>query len=569
MGPFLQPFLDNEFLQRALLAGVLVSVACAAVGTFVVLRGLAFIGDALAHGVLPGVTLAVLLGLPTMAGAAVGAAVMIAGVSLVTRRSQLSADTAIGLLFVGMLALGVVMVSRSTTFTGDLVRILFGELLGVSGTDVVVQALATAAIVASVAICSRPFLLLCVDAELADVAGFSARRYHVIMLMLVATTVIVAFQTVGTLLVFGMLLAPAGTGALLARRMSSMMLLAALFGSVSVYLGLLASYHYDLAAGATVVLVAVGGFFLVFSVRGVLAALGMARTDPIPSVPAESVPAESVPTESVPTESVPAESVPAAVEAAGLGIGHGHQVLVGDITLHLPAGQVLALVGSNGSGKSTLLKTLVGLVAPQTGVLHVLGQLVSRGHRPPASRVAYLSQFHQDGGALPLRVVDVVRTGRFGGHGLLGRMGPADRVAVQNALGAMAIGHLADASVQALSGGQRQRVYLARALAARGDLLILDEPTAGLDAPGRQLYLDAVAAEQARGVGVIVATHDIGEAAEADQVLLLAQRVVAYGSPEEVLVADHLLETFGIALRSVDRTLLTTEEPHGHDHHTH
>ena len=564
MGPFLQPFLDNEFLQRALLAGVLVSVACAAVGTFVVLRGLAFIGDALAHGVLPGVTLAVLLGLPTMAGAAVGAAVMIAGVSLVTRRSQLSADTAIGLLFVGMLALGVVMVSRSTTFTGDLVRILFGELLGVSSTDVVVQAVATAAIVALVAICSRPFLLLCVDAELADVAGFSARRYHVIMLMLVATTVIVAFQTVGTLLVFGMLLAPAGTGALLARRMSSMMLLAALFGSVSVYLGLLASYHYDLAAGAAVVLVAVGGFFLVFSVRGVLAALGMARTDPIPSVPTEPVPTESMP---VPVGAVPVGAV--AVEAAGLSIGHGHQVLVGDITLQLPAGQVLALVGSNGSGKSTLLKTLVGLVAPQAGVLHVLGQLVSRGHRPSASRVAYLSQFHQDGGALPLRVVDVVRTGRFGGHGLLGRMGPADRVAVQDALGAMAIGHLADASVQALSGGQRQRVYLARALAARGDLLILDEPTAGLDAPGRQLYLEAVAAEQARGVGVIVATHDIGEAAEADQVMLLAQRVVAYGSPEEVLVADHLLETFGIALRSVDRTLLTTEEPHGHDNHTH
>ena len=564
MGPFLQPFLDNEFLQRALLAGVLVSVACAAVGTFVVLRGLAFIGDALAHGVLPGVTLAVLLGLPTMAGAAVGAAVMIAGVSLVTRRSQLSADTAIGLLFVGMLALGVVMVSRSTTFTGDLVRILFGELLGVSRTDVVVQALATAAIIALVAICSRPFLLLCVDAELADVAGFSARRYHVIMLMLVATTVIVAFQTVGTLLVFGMLLAPAGTGALLARRMSSMMLLAALFGSVSVYLGLLASYHYDLAAGAAVVLVAVGGFFLVFSVRGVLAALGMVRTDPIPSVPAESVP---VPVGAVTVGAVPVGAV--AVEAAGLSIGHGHQVLVGDITLQLPAGQVLALVGSNGSGKSTLLKTLVGLVAPQAGVLHVLGQLVSRGHRPSASRVAYLSQFHQDGGALPLRVVDVVRTGRFGGHGLLRRMGPADRVAVQDALRAMAIGHLADASVQALSGGQRQRVYLARALAARGDLLILDEPTAGLDAPGRQLYLEAVAAEQARGVGVIVATHDIGEAAEADQVMLLAQRVVAYGSPEEVLVADHLLETFGIALRSVDRTLLTTEEPHGHDHHTH
>jgi len=269
MGPLLQPFLDNEFLQRALLAGVLVALACAVVGTFVVLRGLAFIGDALAHGVLPGVALAILLGMPGLAGAALGAAAMIGGVSLVTRRSQLSADTAIGLLFVGMLALGVVMVSRSDSFTGDLVRILFGELLGVSRADLGMQAVATVVVVATTLLLSRPFLLLCIDPEQADVAGFPSQRYHVIMLVLVAATVIVSFQTVGTLLVFGMLLAPAGAGALVARRISSMMLIAAVLGSLSVYLGLLASYHFDLAAGASVVLVAVGLFFVTFAVTGV------------------------------------------------------------------------------------------------------------------------------------------------------------------------------------------------------------------------------------------------------------------------------------------------------------
>lgn len=270
MGPLLQPFLDNEFLQRALLAGVLVALACAVVGTFVVLRGLAFIGDALAHGVLPGVALAILLGMPGLAGAALGAAAMIGGVSLVTRRSQLSADTAIGLLFVGMLALGVVMVSRSDSFTGDLVRILFGELLGVSRADLGLQAVATVVVVATTLLLARPFLLLCIDPEQADVAGFPSQRYHVIMLVLVAATVIVSFQTVGTLLVFGMLLAPAGAGALVARRISSMMLIAAALGSLSVYLGLLASYHFDLAAGASVVLVAVGLFFVTFAVTGVL-----------------------------------------------------------------------------------------------------------------------------------------------------------------------------------------------------------------------------------------------------------------------------------------------------------
>jgi len=261
----LDPFLDNGFMTRALLAGVLVSIACAAVGTFVVLRGLAFIGDALAHGVLPGIAAAILLGLPGMLGAAVGAVVMIGGVSLVTRRSRLSSDTAIGLLFVAMLALGVVMISYSDAFAGDLIAILFGQILGTSWQQVLVMAGATVVVLAVSVLAARPFLLLSFDPEQADVAGFPARRYHLLMLLLVALTVVVAFQTVGTLLVFGMLLAPAAAGALLAHRIGSMMVIAAIIGSASTYVGLLISYWFDVAAGATIVLVAVSVFFVIFA----------------------------------------------------------------------------------------------------------------------------------------------------------------------------------------------------------------------------------------------------------------------------------------------------------------
>jgi ABC-type Mn2+/Zn2+ transport system permease subunit len=260
---FIDPFIDNAFMLRALVAGVLVAIACAVIGTFVVLRGLAFIGDALAHGVLPGIAAAILLGLPGMLGAAVGAVVMIAGVTLVTNRSRLSSDTAIGLLFVAMLALGVVIVSASEAFQGDLLAILFGQILGTSSEQVIVMAIATVVVVTLAMTASRPFLLLSFDPEQADVAGFPSRRYHTLMMLLVALTVVVAFQTVGTLLVFGMLLAPAATGALLANRTSSMMLIAVVVGSVSTYLGLLASYWYDVAASATIVLVAVGVFFVV------------------------------------------------------------------------------------------------------------------------------------------------------------------------------------------------------------------------------------------------------------------------------------------------------------------
>jgi ABC-type Mn2+/Zn2+ transport system permease subunit len=235
------------------------------VGTFVVLRGLAFIGDALAHGVLPGIAAAILLGLPGMLGAAVGAVVMIGGVSLVTRRSRLSSDTAIGLLFVAMLALGVVIISASDAFQGDLLAILFGQILGTSWEQVAIMAAATVVVIIVSVFAARPFLLLSFDPEQADVAGFPSRRYHLLMLLLVALTVVVAFQTVGTLLVFGMLLAPAAAGALLANRIGSMMAIAAVIGSASTYLGLLISYWFDYAAGATIVLVAVAAFFIVFA----------------------------------------------------------------------------------------------------------------------------------------------------------------------------------------------------------------------------------------------------------------------------------------------------------------
>jgi ABC-type Mn2+/Zn2+ transport system permease subunit len=268
----IDPFTQNTFLLRALAAGILVSITCGIVGTFVVLRGLAFIGDALAHGVLPGIAVAILVGFPAILGAAVSALVMIGGVSLITQRSRLSSDTAIGLLFVGMLALGVVIVSRSTSFTGDLVQILFGEVLGISNQSVWLQAAATLIIAVIAIICSRPFLLLCFNPEQAQVAGFSQRLYHNLMLILIAMSVIISFQTVGTMLVFGMLIAPAGAGALIARRIEAMMAWAAVIGSASVYFGLLTSYYFDLAAGSAIVLIAIFMFFLVFLAKNIAAA---------------------------------------------------------------------------------------------------------------------------------------------------------------------------------------------------------------------------------------------------------------------------------------------------------
>jgi len=263
------PFSTNSFMLQALIAGILVSLACAVAGTFIILRGLAFIGDALAHGVLPGIAVAFIVGFPGILGAAIGAGFMIGGITLITQRSRLSSDTAIGLLFVGMLALGVIIVSRSNSFTGDLTRILFGEILGTSWQAIIFQLVATLVIITIAVICARPFLLLSFDPEQAKVAGFSPRLYHNIMLLMIALTVISSFQTVGTLLVFGLLIAPAGAGALLARQIKSMIIWAIIFGIISMYLGLLISYHFNLAAGASIIIVSVFIFFIVFILQNI------------------------------------------------------------------------------------------------------------------------------------------------------------------------------------------------------------------------------------------------------------------------------------------------------------
>jgi ABC-type Mn2+/Zn2+ transport system ATPase subunit len=233
------------------------------------------------------------------------------------------------------------------------------------------------------------------------------------------------------------------------------------------------------------------------------------------------------------------------IEARKLAVGYRGVALVPGIDLTVPPRSSLALVGTNGSGKSTLLRTLVGLLPVVEGRLDVLGTRPGGAPR----RLAYVGQAHASGFVLPLRAVDLVRMGRYPDLGLFGRMRASDHDLVAAAMESMGIAALARSPLGSLSGGQRQRVYLAQALARRADLIVLDEPTAGLDAGGRELYLQAFAAELSRGAAIVTATHDISEAVEYDQVMLLARRVVALGTGSEVLTADRLLDTFGILLR--------------------
>ncbi|RSN24412.1 ABC transporter permease [Amycolatopsis sp. WAC 04169] len=255
------PF-EVSFVQRALVAGVLVSAVCAVVGTWVVLRGMAFIGDAMSHGMLPGVAIASLTGVNLLVGAAISAGVMALGVTALGRSRRLSEDTTIGLLFVGMLASGVIIVSHSRSFAVDLTGFLFGDVLAVGSGDLVGLAI-TLLVVGVVALVGhRSFTALTFDVRKAHTLGLRPRLANAVLLGLVTLTIVASFRVVGTLLVFGLLIAPAAAALFWSRRITTIMLIAALLGIAATVGGLLVSWHWGTAAGATIAAGAVLLFFL-------------------------------------------------------------------------------------------------------------------------------------------------------------------------------------------------------------------------------------------------------------------------------------------------------------------
>lgn len=255
------------FMQRALVGGTLVGIAAAVVGTWVVLRGLSFMGDAVAHGVLPGIAIAYLLGASLALGGAISALVMILLIVWIGRRTTLGDDASIGLLFVGMLALGIVIISREGAYAGDLTAILFGDAVGVTAGDVRAAAIGAAVTLVVSVVFYRPFLAVSFSHDKAELLGMHPRMAHLGQLVLLAMVIVFSFQTVGTLLVFALVVAPPAAAAQLARRVPVMMGVAAALAAVAVVVGLLVSYHYGTAGSATIALASVLLFFVVTLVR--------------------------------------------------------------------------------------------------------------------------------------------------------------------------------------------------------------------------------------------------------------------------------------------------------------
>ena len=267
-GWFADP-LEFEFMRRALLAVVLVAIVSAVVGAFVVVRGMAFIGDALAHASCAGIAAAVAFGVSIYIGAIVAAVATAIGIAVISQRSRLRLDTTIGVLFVGAFALGIVIVSRQENYTADLFSFVFGSVLGVSWGDLQLMSVLGAIVVALVALFYKELLFTSYDVTVAAATGIPTQLIDYGLLVLIAISTIVALQAVGIVLVIAMLVTPPATASLLVNRLHYIIVVGVAIAVASAVIGLYASYYADVASGASIVLTATAFFVvaLVFAPR--------------------------------------------------------------------------------------------------------------------------------------------------------------------------------------------------------------------------------------------------------------------------------------------------------------
>jgi ABC-type Mn2+/Zn2+ transport system permease subunit len=256
--------LGYTFMQRGLIAALIVGVVCSIIGCYVVLRSMAFLGDAMAHAILPGVAVAYLFQGNLTVGALIAAILVALGISFLSRQGTIKEDTAIGILFSAALALGVALISSIRTYAVDLSHILFGNVLGVSSQDLWLTGVLGALVLIIIFVCYKPFLLISFDPVLASTLRLPTNFLRSLMLVLLALTIVVSIQSVGVGLVAAMLVTPAATAYLLTKRLPSMMFVSALVGSLSSLAGLYISYYANIASGSGIVLISTLMFLLAF-----------------------------------------------------------------------------------------------------------------------------------------------------------------------------------------------------------------------------------------------------------------------------------------------------------------
>lgn len=260
---FIQDLMTYEFLQKAFVTSIMVGIICGVIGSFIVLRGMALMGDAISHAVLPGVAISYMLGINYFYGAVVTGVLTALGIGIISQNSRIKNDSSIGLVFSAMFALGIILITVAQSAT-DLTQILFGNVLSVRTSDMVITLIVGAIVLLAVFLFYKELLVSSFDETMAAAYGLKVRLIHYGIMVLLTLVTVASLQTVGVILVVSMLITPAATAYLLTNRLSTMIFLAAFFGAISSILGLYFSFVYNLPSGPIIVLATTAIFILIF-----------------------------------------------------------------------------------------------------------------------------------------------------------------------------------------------------------------------------------------------------------------------------------------------------------------
>lgn len=276
--------LQYTFMMRGLIAAIMVGTICATLGTYVVLRGMAFFGDALAHSILPGVAVGYLVGGgargPIFWWAMLTAVLSSIGIGIISRGTKLKEDTAIGIIFAGMFALGVALISTARSYSADLTHFLFGDVLGVRNSDLLVTGIIGGLVMLAVIAFYKEFLVISFDPILAATLRVPAQLLDILLMVLIAVAIVVSIQTVGVALMVAMLVTPAATASLFTHRLSFMMVLASGIAALSGIVGLYLSFYFSIASGAAIVLTCTAIFCLGWSFQFIHQRISLHETSP-------------------------------------------------------------------------------------------------------------------------------------------------------------------------------------------------------------------------------------------------------------------------------------------------
>ncbi len=582
--------LQYSFMQRALLASIGIGIICSLIGVFVLLRGMVFLGEAIAHSAFAGAAFGLLFGIDPLLGILLFSIVAAMSVGYVNEKRMMRDEVIIGITFSFFMALAVLFIGFLPTYSTDINSILFGNILLVSIPNLLLLLFFSFLVLVVLLIFKKEYHYLTFDTESAAISGVPIRVLSYLFLLLVSVTISVSLRAIGAILVFAMVVTPAAAAYQLTFKLNRMIGYSASIGVVSSVVGLYFSYIFDVPSGSTIVAVVTLIFVVSFIFSPKRRAVHLPPTECPYCKPGETRPdcekfdcmhrfiphvhssqglvilpealdtphispdtsdlatdsnhivtdsdqttlEEDTTLSSTPSLSKAEKEAPL-VSLEHVSVAFQTNIALYDVHLEIFPHEILGIIGPNGSGKTTLLKTILGIVKPNLGTIQVLGSSLESLSSLQRYNIGYVPQAKNIDRNFPALVHEVIEMGRYAQSGIGRRLSKSDYQIVRQVTEIVQLNTLVQRPIGHLSGGQQQKVFIARSLAQQPKILLLDEPTSALDYKAAKSIMDLIKTlHRQEDLTIVIVSHNIRFLREyCTRIACLDKTVVWEGSPTD------------------------------------